>query len=524
MAEARVKPTQLLGNDASENVTRLLEVLKHSPYGIYWHQGQLHSLRRNRAGQLDLIPLTRESLTYFVEAAVLIERKDGRGKSVRGLSAELALLTLRAPEEAMEAAKIPLLEQVIEGVTVDRYGVTTVLPGYHPATATYIDLPESLQVPEHPSSRDIDQARDLIMRAFDSFPFSSAVDLLNIVSLPVTLILRPYIDGPTPLYAINAQHEGAGKSALAMRACSLARGGIDVKTPLDDDAEIRKNITSALAAQEPVYCIDNVQSESQMLDSATLQAYLTATWWGDRRLGTNSLAKYRATMVVIATGINLSMGAETGRRSLPVMLTQRPDSVDTAEEIFSPMPTTTEYVAYQQAWGTIMRAWEHRGRPRGGARLPSYDAWASIVSGILNVMGLPGDTLGSNQHVFRAKRDTDRHELQEFVSAWWATFGDVEVTTAQLHDHLLQHSELLATLLRRASRSPSHHALTISLGLILRRREGTQLGPYQWQACGMNYERKVRLFKLIHSGGQRPPGKRQQQTEDVEASEEERPF
>src|SRR5205823_70439 len=100
----------------------------------------------------------------------------------------------------------------------------------------------------------------------------------------LALFLQPFvrdlIDGPTPLYRIEAPTPATGKGKLVHAACWAATGApVPAMTEGRDEDEWRKRITAVLIKSPVAVLIDNIR---EPLDSAALSAALTSEYWTDR--------------------------------------------------------------------------------------------------------------------------------------------------------------------------------------------------------------------------------------------------
>jgi hypothetical protein len=81
---------------------------------------------------------------------------------------------------------------------------------------------------------------------------------------------------------------------------------------------------------------------------------------------------------------------------------------------------------------TLGQAWIAAGRPRQGERsLGSFDNWAAIMGGILDVAGIPGFLANLDETYETA--DAEGATWRAFVGAWWDRHGTADVATADLH-------------------------------------------------------------------------------------------
>jgi hypothetical protein len=81
---------------------------------------------------------------------------------------------------------------------------------------------------------------------------------------------------------------------------------------------------------------------------------------------------------------------------------------------------------------TACQAWIAAGRPRGARTIGSYENWAPVLGGVLEVAGIDG-FLGNLDEMLEAS-DGEGAVWRSFVSAWWDRFGTAEVGTADLYE------------------------------------------------------------------------------------------
>ena len=81
---------------------------------------------------------------------------------------------------------------------------------------------------------------------------------------------------------------------------------------------------------------------------------------------------------------------------------------------------------------TLCQAWVAAGRPRGSRSIGSFENWAQIISGVLDVAGVNG-FLGNLDEMMEAS-DSEGAVWRSFVETWWGRFGTAEVTTASLYE------------------------------------------------------------------------------------------
>jgi hypothetical protein len=160
--------------------------------------------------------------------------------------------------------------------------------GYDASTGLLLaNLPDDLQVPEHPTPADAVQALRTLCELLRGFPFESETDATAALSALMSAVLRPSL-GPVPLHLFTAPVAGSGKTylfeiagalATGMRPPVLAAAGLNAE-------ELDKRLAAALLAGRPIVCLDNLEG---MLQSSLLcQAVASAAPVEVRRLGTTT--------------------------------------------------------------------------------------------------------------------------------------------------------------------------------------------------------------------------------------------
>src|SRR5580704_15280623 len=158
-------------------------------------------------------------------------------------------------------------------------------PGYDQDTATLYWPSESYaSVSDSPTRDDAQRALGTLREIICDFPFAKPEHESAWLAGLLTMFARPAIDGPCPLFAVDATTRGTGKSRLVDAAVRLATGYDAPRTSMpEDDDEMRKRITSLMLEGDAAVCLDNI-TRSIVLPS--LDAVLTAATWKDRLLGT----------------------------------------------------------------------------------------------------------------------------------------------------------------------------------------------------------------------------------------------
>lgn len=265
-------------------------------------------------------------------------------------------------------------------------------PGYDAATgmlyAPSVDYPE---VPDKPSRSEALACLDALREVCCDFPFAAPHHESAWLAGVLTTLARAAIDGPVPLFAVDATTRGTGKSRLVDAAMLLCHGESAARMPLpEDDDEMRKRISALLSEGASGILLDNI---SRTIALPSLDAVLTADVWSDRVLGSTASLKVPARAVWWATGNNIQLGGDLSRRTLHIRLES---SLENPEERSGfRHPDLLSWVRQERrrlvACGlTMLRAAVVAGViPNRETLWGSYESWSCIVPPVLAWLGMP---------------------------------------------------------------------------------------------------------------------------------------
>jgi putative DNA primase/helicase len=407
----------------------------------------------------------------------------------------------RPPRDVVEDMQaLPRLLPPLRGITgtpaFARDGTLATDPGYQPATQLYY-APAGQPVPPvpaKPDDTDIMRAKQIIGQEWLSdFPFLDDASRAHAIAVPVTAIARELIDGPVPLFAIDAPTAGTGKSLLAGGVGLVVSGSSSaVMADERNEEELRKRVTAILIAGRPVAVFDNVR---RRLQSSVLGALLTATTWSDRILGKSDTLELPNRTVWMATGNNLQMNDEMARRTVWIRIDAKIDRP--WQRVGFRHPDLTAWLSrhrHELVWAflVLVRNWLARGRPEWEGRpLGSYESWSSVVGGIFGAAGIEG-LLANREELYR-RMDAETEEWRTFTRAWWEEHHDEPVKAASLLGHS---QELLPSLFESAKESSSERALKTRLGKALAEQRDRRFGDLFIRQAGTDGHMKGALWRL----------------------------
>ncbi len=241
------------------------------------------------------------------------------------------------------------------------------------------------------------------------------------------------IDGPTPLHLIEKPTPGTGATLMVDAIATILTGaGASVMTEGRDDEEWRKRVTAKLRQIPSIVLIDNLRAR---LDSSAVAAALTAPFWEDRILGASEMARLPIRCLWIATGNNPEFSNEMARRLVRIRLDANVERPWQRSDFRHPdlmIWVRANRARLVAACLTLCQAWIAAGRPRGSRSIGSFENWAHVIGGVLEVAGIPG-FLGNLEEMMEAS-DSEGGAWNGFIASWWDRFGTAEVGASDVLD------------------------------------------------------------------------------------------
>ena len=323
------------------------------------------------------------------------------------------------------------LEGIVTCPVMRADGTILTQPGYDRASELYLDYRgQPLELPEHPTPDDARKAARSLMELVSEFPFGSDLARAAWLACVLSPLARHAYTGPTPLFLIDANTRGSGKTLLADVAGMIFTGSTTprMSSPNDDD-EFRKRITALARSGDAVVLIDNI---SGTLGCPSFDSALTSTRWKDRILGTSETAEFPLSIVWIATGNNVAVVADTSRRTCHIRL-ESPDEKPEERSGFR-HPRILDHVrnnlhTYRAAALTILAAYVRAGRPPMRLRhWGSFEGWSDLVRNAVAFAGLPDP--GDTRQALAERCDTQANALRALFHLWPSIDPDGKGLTA----------------------------------------------------------------------------------------------
>jgi len=187
-------------------------------------------------------------------------------------------------------------------------------PGYDPASGLYLSTQpgvEWLPVKDKPTKADIAAAVQTLREPFAEFPYITEADLAVMISAILTGIQRRLLDC-APGHAFDASKQGCGKTLEADCASLIVTGRATPAFSVSgEEEEMRKKLTTALLAGDPIMLLDNIEAP---IKSPALCTILTKSEFTDRLLTTMKKPVMATNVLFLVSGNNLVFAGEMSSR------------------------------------------------------------------------------------------------------------------------------------------------------------------------------------------------------------------
>ncbi len=371
-------------------------------------------------------------------------------------------------------------------------GELLAVDGYHPGSGLLLDLADLGRIETLPLS----EARGHVLEELlTDFPFVDEASKAHAVALLLQPFVRPMIEGPTPLFGVDAPTRGTGKGLLVDAVARVVTGGPApiMAQPRDSD-EIEKRVTAKLLAGSSMIVLDNVTA----LRASSLAAALTSELWEGRRLGKSEIVRLKNNATWASTGNNVELSEEIARRYIQIRLDAGVAHPELRRDFRHPdlrVWVTDNRALLVSACISVIQAWIDAGRPPGSPSLGSYESWAAIMGGILEVADIPGFLAGRERLL--EDRDREAVEWTAVCEAWYRRFGTAPITPGNLFDVL---KEGLLLLDIWSGRNPIGAQQRV--GHALAKAKDRVFGPYRVRASGRDSFTGNAAYRLEDRGAE----------------------
>lgn len=318
-----------------------------------------------------------------------------------------------------EWPRIRPLEAVVETPVLRPDGTVLSAPGYDASTGILL-VPNCklAPIPEHPTRGQIDKAIAALSEVVCDFPFSTSAHAACWMAGLLTPLCRFAFGGPAPLFLVDANVRGAGKSKLCDVISVLLTGReMDRQSFTDDEDEMRKAVLTIASEGERFVLLDNI---NRPLGGGVLDGALTGQSAKGRRLGKNESMRGTLIATWYGTGNNVQFIGDTARRVLPIRLDsahERPE-----ERANFRHPKLLEWARGERAGLvaaalTILRGYYAAGAPEMGLKpWGSFEEWSGVVRSAMVWAGC--DDPAETRRALMDSADSDASGLAALLSGW----------------------------------------------------------------------------------------------------------
>lgn len=424
--EAPDRPSIVMHTDEHSVVSEAIAALKADP-DLYQRGGALVRVVRFQQstdhierceGSLTIQALPAASLRERMTRFAVFQRVD---RCNHVIPAHPAAWLVSAVEARAEWAGIRYLKGVSDAPILRPDGSIQQTPGYDERTGVLFEPAPGASFPpvhEEVNIEDADAALNTLLDVVRDFPFESEEHQAAWLAALLTPLARFAFTGPSPLFLIDANIQGAGKGLLAQTIGHIVLGReMPVSSYSHDSDEMRKKLTAIAIAGDRMILFDNLEGS---FGNDALDRALTSTRWKDRILGKSEEVEFPLFPAWFATGNNVQVAADTLRRVIHIRL-------DCPEE----HPEDRSGFVHDNllAWVdgnrgrllaaalTILSAFLKRGHKSKDLRpFGSFEGWSSVVREAVVWVGLPDPCRTRTKLAESA--DTTGDALGQLIAAW----------------------------------------------------------------------------------------------------------
>ena len=431
------RPTVTIrAGDLPRMVTETERAIIKADIGVYQRAGALvttgtvpvmTSEHREIEAQ-QIVPLGDHALLEAASAAAYFEKWDARVGDM--VSANASMMIVKALEQRIGKFKFPVLSGIIGAPTLRADGSILSTPGYDKRSGLLLD-PAGVTfpaIPERPSRAAAETALGILGDIIAGFPFVTPADRSVALALLLTAVVRRSLR-TAPLFGLTAPTPGSGKSLIVDCGSVLSTGKEAGVVAMSGNPEELEKRLGALLMGGAHIALDNIE---QPLGGDLLCQLLTQQTVRPRILGKSEVPEVPTSVLVTATGNNLTLFGDMTRRALLCRLDAGVERPELREFDFDPVERAkAERGKLVVAALTILRAYHVAGRPAQAAPLGSFEDWSRTVRDALLWLGCADPV--STMDVARAL-DPKMERLRSVMVNWNAVIGGERVSVSQVID------------------------------------------------------------------------------------------
>lgn len=389
-------PEIVLSTDLHQNVVDAITALSALP-GLYQQGGRLvHIVEDNDPGA-GVWRARRMPEIHAISEAYLKEllAKVARWLKCKEKKNEVVYEACLPPNDVVSSVYsrgvlkgIPELKFITTTPTVRPDGTIISESGYDAATGiVYMPSMVFENIPENPTEKEIVDSAKLLFEVVVDFPFKNQAGRSAWLAGLITRLARFIFDGCTPMFIIDANAPGIGKTRLVNSICLIADG--ERAAPLrysGDPDEDEKRILSLLREAAPIAMWDNIDPRKELGHDA-IDALLTTTRYKGRILGRSETPTLNNFTVWFATGNNIKMAGDSTRRTLRIVLRTDEENPESRDNFVHPDLNTwilSNRAVLVTAALTLIRGWFAAGKPRQHLKiLGGFEEWTASIRQII---------------------------------------------------------------------------------------------------------------------------------------------
>lgn len=281
---------------------------------------------------------------------------------------------------------------------------------------------------------EIDKAISIVRDLFSEFCFlEHELDLSRAVSyiLSPALTLLTY-NRRAMCFLADGNREGVGKDYLLGIPYLIYENTQPIfSAPCNSDDEYRKFLFAACADNQKIIIFSNLKG---YLDSKAFEHFCTSQVIKDRVLCESKNREYPNTGLYGMSGNGVSFSPDMERRIMHIRMEYYQEQIKDRQFKRS----LYDYISINRqeilnAIYTLIKHWFDNGAVFG-KKIPSFEEWSSIVSGILISNGFknPFDERKVISHSLSVGGNTEDSDIKQLVLSWWRKHNKLEVRAEDL--------------------------------------------------------------------------------------------
>ena len=310
------------------------------------------------------------------------------------------------------------LEGIIETPVIRSDGSVISTRGYDQRTGLLYEPNAAYpEVSPCPTDVEVRAAVDMLLDIVCDFPFASAAHRAAWLAGLLTPFARYAFTGPSPLFLIDANIAGVGKTKLVDIIGRIIAGREMARTAqAPDEAEELKRITAIAMEGDRTILLDNIR---RPLGSGAFDSVLTATSINERILGRSEKALLPMLAIWYGTGNNVVLRGDTPRRTLHIRLESDHEQPENRSHFKYP-----DVVGWAQAHRaelavaavTILTGYCVAGKPDMGLEpWGSFEGWSALIRNAIVWSGLEDPCRA--RAALRAS-DSEVSALADLIAGW----------------------------------------------------------------------------------------------------------